>query len=89
MMLISLSCKNTMYISFFAVTCYDLFCMVFIVFLWYFSADIKVMECLSRTFDVKTVPLQVPYLGPDVGLCSFNLFSLFRSFFFVNHKHRC
>ncbi|KAJ7355065.1 tRNA (adenine(58)-N(1))-methyltransferase catalytic subunit trmt61a [Desmophyllum pertusum] len=29
--------------------------------------DIKVMECLSRTFEVKTVPLQVPYLGPDVS----------------------
>lgn len=27
--------------------------------------DITVMECLSRTFEVKTVPLQVPYLGPD------------------------
>ncbi|XP_073235866.1 tRNA (adenine(58)-N(1))-methyltransferase catalytic subunit TRMT61A-like [Porites lutea] len=26
--------------------------------------DITVMECLSRTFEVKTVPLQVPYLGP-------------------------
>lgn len=27
--------------------------------------DIEVMECLSRTFEVKTVPLQVPYLGPE------------------------
>lgn len=27
--------------------------------------DIKVMECLSRTFEVRTVPLQVPFLGPE------------------------
>lgn len=45
------------------------------------------MECLSRTFEVKTVPLQVPYLGPDVCLHSCDLFSLFCSFSFVNHKH--
>lgn len=30
------------------------------------------MECLSRTFEVKTVPLQVPYLGPEVSLHSFH-----------------
>lgn len=26
--------------------------------------DITVMECLSRSFEVKTIPFQVPYLGP-------------------------
>ena len=35
-----------------------------------FLLDIKVMECLSRTFEVKTVPLQVPFLGPDVSIRS-------------------
>lgn len=87
--LISLSFKNTKFL--FATTCmrYELFCCVLYHFylLSYFSADIKVMECLSRTFEVKTVPLQVPYLGPDVCLHSCDLFSLFCSFSFVNHKH--
>lgn len=27
--------------------------------------DIEVMECLSRTFEVRTVPLQVPFFGPE------------------------
>ena len=35
------------------------------------TSDITVMECLSRTFEVKTVPLQVPYLGPDVSIFFF------------------
>ena len=35
------------------------------------ASDITVMECLSRTFEVKTVPLQVPYLGPDVSIFFF------------------
>ena len=32
------------------------------------------MECLTRTFDVKTIPLQVPFLGPDVSLLLLLLF---------------
>ena len=54
--------------------CYDLLCIAFFISFMVFSTDIEVMECLSRTFDVKTVPLQVPYLGPDVSPRSFNLF---------------
>lgn len=27
--------------------------------------DIEVMECLSRTFEVRSVPLQVPFFGPE------------------------
>ena len=34
------------------------------------SLDITVMECLSRSFEVKTIPLQVPYLGPTVSVLS-------------------
>ena len=35
------------------------------------ASDITVMECLSRTFEVKTVALQVPHLGPDVSIFFF------------------
>ena len=44
---------------------YFLNCSVNFIF---FPLDITVMECLSRTFEVKTIPLQVPYLGPDVSI---------------------
>ena len=33
------------------------------------AEDIEVMECLSRTFEVRTVPLQVPFFGPEVSVC--------------------
>ena len=42
----------------------------FIFFFINLSLDITVMECLSRSFEVKTIPFQVPYLGPTVSMLS-------------------
>lgn len=70
--LISLSCKNTKFLLVADVCIAIYFVYSSSIILSSFSADIKVMECLSRTFEVKTVPLQVPYLGPEVSLHSFH-----------------
>lgn len=40
------------------------------------AEDIEVMECLSRTFEVRTVPLQVPFFGPEVSVYFYYYFKV-------------